>query len=190
MEILFRLDELNKAHNFASSDTKRTSIRAFEHKMKLHKHKVCICCHAVRLKVELNRKGICTSCKKYKNINHYLNSRSLPIWYQDCALNTAPQYHLPNELKALTVAEKLLIQQVSVFVPLEHIKKGTFGLKGHVCAFSQDVNSLVKVLPRKADDVDFIRVQQFIRTEIGSEVFHKKAFKVFLQTCPSSPDLV
>ena len=78
-------------------------------------------------------------------------------------------YTVPAELSGLTIAEKLLIQRVSPFVPLSHIKNGTFGLSGHVCAFEQSVDNLFNVLPRTESDVDFIKVVQRVRAEIGAE---------------------
>ena len=79
----------------------------------------------------------------------------LPIWYND---NNEPQYHLPDELQNLTVSEQLLIQRLSGYVPLVHIKNGTFGIKGSCCAFRQDISDVCTSLPRKrVEMVKYIR---------------------------------
>ena len=70
---------------------------------------------------------------------------------------------LPSELVDLAVAEKLLIQLVSVVIPLKHIKSGTFGLAGHVCCFEQDVNEFAKTLPRSKEDAQFIKVLKTVK---------------------------
>jgi Helitron helicase-like domain at N-terminus len=88
----------------------------------------------------------------------------LPIWYDD----GQPQYHVPDCLLQLTHAEKMLIQRVSPFVPLHHLKNGTFGISGHVCAFEQDISSMANILPRLNKDVTVIKVLQEIQTEIGN----------------------
>ena len=67
----------------------------------------------------------------------------IPIWY----LNGIPQFHVPMELTSLTLAEKMLIQLASPFIPLRHIKNGVFELSGHVCCFKQDVEGFVNSLP-------------------------------------------
>jgi Helitron helicase-like domain at N-terminus len=78
----------------------------------------------------------------------------------------------------LTHAEKMLIQKVSPFIPLHHIKNGTFGLSGHVCAFEQDINGICTVLPRLPADTTVIRIVQELKTEVGdatsmkSKTFH------------------
>ena len=89
-----------------------------------------------------------------------------------------PNFHVPPELKNLSLAEKMLIQRVSPFVPLQHIKNGVMGLKGHVCAFEQKIEKLAMQLPRPLEEIDIVRVEQMVRSEIGSEIFHRKAFRV------------
>ena len=78
----------------------------------------------------------------------------LPIWHDD---DGTPQYHVPPELSELTVAEVLLIQRVSPLVPIVHIRNGTMGLKGHVCSYQQDVNSIAY-----AERFDMLRVVSMV----------------------------
>ena len=64
---------------------------------------------------------------------------------------------MPEERLGLTMAEKMLIQRASLFVPLQHVKDGTMAIQGHVCCFPQNIDSICSVLPRIADDVKIIR---------------------------------
>ena len=127
--------------------------------MKSKKHSHCKCCRRIRIKQDIS-KGICATCKKFKDPDYYLKNDALPVWYENGDRSNAPNFHLPAELKNLTLSEKMLIQRVSPFLALQHIKNGVMGLKGHVCAFEQDVNSLATILPRPLNDVNVIRVEQ------------------------------
>ena len=68
------------------------------------------------------------------------------------------QYHLPKQLKCLHECEKLLIQQVAVYVPLLHLQDDQIGSRGHVCSFVQDISSIYTVVSRLPDDVHFVKV--------------------------------
>ena len=116
------------------------------------------------LRTVVNSKDYCGACSRRTDRNHFLNKKLLPIWYNK---DGQPQYHVPDVLEKLTHAEKMLIQKVSPFIPLHHIKHGIMGLSGHVCAFEQDIGSVATVLPRCAKDATLIRVLQETRTEIG-----------------------
>ena len=140
-------------------------IRNFEYETAKLKHNKCQCCRMVRLGLQLNRKGICKKCTPLKNEKYYLEAGALPVWYNDQGV---PQYYVPSVLSSLTQAEKLLIQRVSPFVPLQHLKQGTFGISGHVCAFEQDVNEFLVRLPRQKNDVSMLKVLRTIQTEIGN----------------------
>jgi len=123
----------------------------------------------------MKRVGVCIQCAAKKNQDYYKSKRALPIWYDD---NNEPQYRLPAALLGLSTAEKLLIQQVSPFVPLHHIKNGTMGLSGHVCAFEQDVQGFIDILPRRQNDTNMIRVLQRVQKEIGSKETATKMYRV------------
>lgn len=130
------------------------------------------------LNIEVSiKKQVCLKCSKLKDINYYLERDALPVWYDDAGV---VMYTVPEELKELTNAEKLLIQRVSPMVPLHHIKNGTMGLSGHVCAFEQDVNEFLTHLPRACSDVAVIRVMKTMTSEIGNNMkaTKTKAFKV------------
>lgn len=138
------------------------------------KHQHCLCCRKVGLRVKTNKNQVCQECSKFKDVKYYEKQKWLPIWYE----NNEPRYHVPEELASLTMAEKMLIQLASPFVPLQHIKNGTFGLAGHVCCFEQDVEEFVNTLPRKHNDVTMLRVCKAIQSELGSDVTRTEAFKV------------
>ena len=157
---------------------KKQVIKDFEGLMRRTKHNHCICCHRIRIKQQLNSQGVCKPCQKHGDKQYYLKNDGLPVWYFNGDKEKQPQFHVPDELKNLTIAEKMLIQRVSPFVPLHHIKGGTMGLKGHVCAFEQDITGMTNVLPKPYSDIDIIRVEQLVRSEVGSDVFHRKPFKV------------
>ena len=150
-------------------------MRLFEKKCRSLRHRHCLGCRMVSLNINVNSKGFCESCCRRKDRNFLLNKRLLPIWYKD----DSPQYRLPPELLGLTIAEQMLIQRVSPFVPLHHIKNGVFGLSGHVCAFEQDITGMADTLPRLPRDTTVLRVLQEIKTEIGSQnIGSTKVFKV------------
>ena len=122
----------------------------------------------------LNKHGICSDCSKYKDIDHYKKQSWLPIWYD----GDKPKFHVPEELSSLTLAEKMLIQLASPFVPLQHIKNGTFGLTGHVCCFEQGVEEFVNTLPRQHDNVTIMKVCKAIQSEVGSTSSRLEEFQV------------
>ena len=99
-------------------------------------------------------KDLCTTCQASKPDKEEME-RNLPIWYDK---NNKVQYHLPKELKCLREGEKLLLQQVSPYVPLIHLKDGQIGSRGHVCSFVQNVTEVCDVLPRLPNDVQFVKV--------------------------------
>ena len=95
-------------------------------------------------------------------INPIYNNQ-LPVWYD----NGVPQFHIPVQLSCLRLAEKMLLQLVSPFVPQQYINNGTFGLKGHVCCFPQDIGEVAKVLPRLPSDVKMIKLVRQVTTAVG-----------------------
>lgn len=109
-----------------------------------------------------------------KNPGYYLGHKLLPIWYKE----DVPQFHIPLELTRLTLAEKMLIQLASPFIPLRHIKNGAFGLSGHVCCFEQDVEGFVTKLPRGKSDITMLNVLKSVRTEIGSGTTGCEVYKI------------
>lgn len=165
----------------ASVEEKHAAFLDFETKCDSMKHVTCICCHSTRLKSNMHivtrgpNKGCCKKCAEYNDKDFCTKKGFLPVWYDN---QGRTRYDLPDVLSSLTIAEKMLIQRVSVLVPLTHIVKGTFGLKAHCCAFEQDVDELANTLPRRKDDATVIKVMQTIRAEIGSDRISMRQYKV------------
>ena len=84
------------------------------------------------------------------------NPLSLPTWND----GNIERYDIPLELQNLREGEKLLIQKVSVYVPLLHLQYGQLGIKGHVCCFPQDVQEVCTVLPCLPKQLTIVKVVQ------------------------------
>ena len=127
----------------------------------------------VKLQMRMSRKAnpqACFQCvQKGKKISDFAH----PVWYDD---NQNIQFHVPKELKELTEGEKLLIQQVSPFVPLQHLQNGSYGAKGHVCSFPQDLGGICSKLPRLPHDVNTISVVKSFVNSDGEP--QKLSFKI------------
>jgi hypothetical protein len=115
---------------------------------------------------------LCTLCQASCTKKEKME-KDLPIWYDKKGI---VQYNLPPQLKSLREGEKLLIQQVSAYVPLLHLKNGQIGSRGHVCSFVQDISSICTVLPRLPDDIHFIKVVKNYLQEGGERA--SKTFTV------------
>ena len=165
--LLFARIRYERASNerMMSITEKLDVILDFEVKCQGMRHRHCKCCQTVRIAMDVSvTKSFCENCAKKQNDDFYLENKALPVWYKE----GLPQYQLPMELQELSHAEKMLIQRISPFVPLYHIKWGTFGLSGHVCAFEQDIEGFCARLPRDRSDVSMMKVMQSVRAEIGS----------------------
>jgi hypothetical protein len=126
------------------------------------------------MKVEVDKDGVCKECLSSGETTEDLIKKGvLPIWRDESGLI---HYDLPHVFADLYEAEKLLIQMISPYVPLVHIKNGTLGLKGHVCSFPQALKDVVVELPRLPEDVNMIRL---IRNYADKEgVARSKSFVV------------
>jgi hypothetical protein len=119
-----------------------------------------------------NNLAVCTDCRGITEKN-LLDDRMLPIWYNDVG-NVV--YTVPFELSCLREGEKLLIQMVSPYIPLVHIKYGTFGIKGHVCSFPQRVTDVITTLPRLPSDVTCVKMVRHYQKKDGER--GTKAFMI------------
>ena len=161
------------AQKTESQQTAHLAILEFERSMKNLSHGYCHNCREVSLNSGVNKeKNLCKKCRKKDAIN-YLEQNLQPVYY-DGMKN--PIYNLPEEITGLRMAEVMLIQQASPYVPVQHINNGTFGLKGHVCMFSQDISEIVTVLPRLPCQVKMVRMVHTYKDSIGST--HNKIFTV------------
>lgn len=174
------MNDLLYQNTLMSREDKYASFIDFEDRCSSLKHYRCECCHTTRIenKGVPKRGGTCTKCKRLGDVNYYLKSGCLPVWYHNGDTSNKPQFRVPSVLSNLTQAEKMLIQRVSPLVPMHHIKNGTCGTSGHVCAFEQDINEFVQRLPRRREDTTILRVIKTMKSEIGSLSTLKKAFRV------------
>lgn len=113
---------------------------------------------------------VCSQCyskkKTRKDFPH-------PLWLDE---TKTPHYTVPEELSGLSEGEKLLIQQVSPFIPLQHLQNGSYGMKGHVCSFPQDISEICTQLPRLPKDVKTITIVKGFVTDDGDN--QKISFKI------------
>jgi hypothetical protein len=138
----------------------------------------CDICKSVSLYLNIkqqdeNGNNICTECFKSKLMTKPESDRGLPVWIDD---NQDIHYELPLELTVLTEGEKLLIQQVSAYIPLHHLKFGQIGAKGHSCAFPQYVQDICDILPRLPSDVTLLKVLRNYKNK--DQTISTKSFKI------------
>ena len=150
------------------------SISKFEEHLSTFKYTKCEACLCVRLNMKTihGADGIrrCHTCNIQK---HTVKTFSHPIWLSS---DGTPQYHVPFELEGLSEGEKLLLQQISPYVPLQHLQKGSFGCKGHVCSFPQDINQVCLDLPRLPTDASIVNVVKHFRDKHNAP--HQHTFRV------------
>lgn len=143
----------------------RKSTLEFERRLDELSHVMCIICQSVTMRKEHQSRRhsaqyICEQC-----IGTVASPESLPVWFDK---NNMVQYHVPHELAGLREGEKLLIQQVSVYVPLQHLMYGQVGARGHIVSFPQNVMSVCKTLPRLPEHVQVVRVIKNFRLSDGT----------------------
>jgi hypothetical protein len=146
--------------NFDIFDNSRYEIQkelavAYAHEVRMFqlRHKQCIKCKGVSLIKEYtkcrlgNNQHQCSSCTRLSMEDFWkLNTDGmLPVWYDD---QDVVQFHVPPELQGLRLGEQLLIQRLSCFVPIIHLKHGVMGLHGNCVCFRQDLSEICNVLPR------------------------------------------
>lgn len=115
---------------------------------------------------------VCKDCTRKGYISktgkdYYMDSNLLPVWFERNSDGTFKldhngqkliRYDIPNELNALTMAEKLLIRRCAPFVPLVHIDVNVPGLQGHCICYPQNITELCRELPnRKEEIITFVR---------------------------------
>ena len=131
----------------------------------------------MNLDVSFNCGRMCCGECRGKHKWSFKNSDLHPIWYK----NNEPQLYIPTELSDLREGEKLLIQMVSVYIPLYHLKYGMTGVQGHVCSFPQDIKTICYILPRLPSDVQIVKIVRKFKSannETGSKTFSIRKDKV------------
>ncbi len=160
----------------------KEEIIKFEYKMRTLQVSTCCVCRENKLifpkgvakdlpKPEIGSVGdhICSVCKKnkYQESDRYLKEHLQPIWHErdddgnfklDSEGKKVIRYDIPEELKSLTMAEKLLIRRCSPLIPSHHIRNGVYGIHGHCVTFAQDIEGMCTDLPQKESNmVIFVR---------------------------------
>jgi hypothetical protein len=141
---------------------------------------VCLECRIQNYDLPDQESYTCKKCHKRKDNDYYLNNNLHPVWFEvnedgshklDEAGKKNPHFEIPQELKRLTVVERLLIRRCATFVPSVHLSNGTFALKVHCVTFPQDITQICNELPhRKAQVLVFIR---YIGNKDTSAVYPK-----------------
>lgn len=134
----------------------------------------CTTCNGMRLhNRHSNDDNVCDTCKKKKGVHQGM----FPTWTdsQGCI-----HYDLPEELQDLTIAEKLLIQKRAVLLPIVHMQKNKFGLKGHAVMFEKNINDVCMSLPRTKVHMVYVVKEYTSSTskEVCQANFHVRRDKV------------
>lgn len=180
-----QLIPIPKLHSLDKCPTKRQiivkeQILQFEHNLadlNIYKCSDCLECH-IEQRRGIMRSGriasdgdavdyICKKCKTRNDPEYFLRNNMHPVWYlknndgtdmRDENGKKVPQYHIPQELECLSMAEKLLIRRCANFVPTVHLRNGVCAIKGHAVTFPQNITEMCNELPqRKETIVTFIR---------------------------------
>jgi hypothetical protein len=170
------IERENIALQHCSEQQKDEVIKNFETIMSDLTHNFCSRCKRVGLNLKMAKVtggiSLCTSCSSNPDVD-LVEENLLPIWTED---DGNVRYDIPEELSCLQEGEKLLIQMVSPYVPLVHIKNGTLGLKGHVCSFPQRIGDVCTTLPRLPTEAKFVKMIRHFKGEDGH--FGVKSFIV------------
>jgi len=153
---LFFVKDINfSIFDKATYNDKKDIAAAFVHEVRMNQlaHKRCYKCQGVSLVKEYHavRSSFgayhCDECRRHTTDTFWKqgNDMLLPVWYDDYG---KVQFQVPEELKNLRLGEQLLIQRLSCFVPIVHIKHGVMGLHGNCVCFRQDLIEICNVLPR------------------------------------------
>ena len=155
------------------------SVLEFEQLCKRLSHSRCPICRRVSICFKLSCHGLCGFCTR-KQVNTISDPYSLPVWYDEY---NRVHYELPDELTYLHIGEQLVIQKLSLYVPIQYLRFGQLCCTGHVCAFPQDVQMLCHILPHLPEQVTRIQVVKKFSwagdNEIGTKCFLIRKEKVF-----------
>lgn len=164
-----QLEKKIQSTTYCTLQEKIDTINDFENHCKNITVHHCKICHEAGINLKwTNKHDRCSKCIK-KTEQHYIENNLMPIWNDGKNI----RFDVPKELKCLSEAEKMLIQRLSPFVPLHHIRNGTLGIKGHVCCFPQDIGNLCNELPRLPQDVEVVKINKSFQEEIGGKAKNK-----------------
>ena len=149
------------------------SMYAHEVRMFQKRHKKCYKCQGVSIVKEYtslryeNNLSQCSNCRQLSMTSfwNYNSDMMLPVWYDD---NNNVHFEVPCELQNLRLGEQLLIQRLSCFVPIVHIKHGTMGIHGNCVCFRQDTAEICNILPRtRVNAIKIIRSYNSKDSSVG-----------------------
>ena len=132
---------------FSSGDPSKINHKAiliFETECQNLKHHRCSISHRVGINLEVNKNEICKLCIR-KKATQVKQPYNLPVWYDSLG---QIHYELPEQLKNLRIGEQMMIQKLSLYVPIQYLRFGQLCCSGHVCAFPQDIHNICYILPR------------------------------------------
>jgi len=170
-------------------------------------HRRCIKCQGVStvkeyLKMRCDKDAYhCSQCRQLSSDYFWKKDCDmfLPIWFNE---KNEVQYEIPEELQNLRLGEQLLIQRLSCFIPVVHIKNGMMRLHGHCVCFRQDIVEICNSLPRTRvnaikivktyKNMDSVGIQDFDVFVIRRDVVLKalRWLKRFHKWYRDDPDLV
>ena len=130
-------------------------IGAFETQAAACTFHKCDACRKVKLSMTTKDVNGIMLCKECKDNKRKVDDFSHPTWTDSSGMI---RFDIPEVLLDLREGEKLLIQQVSPYVPLHHLQQGSYGSRGHVCSFPQDISHVCNVLPRIPSEVSVVKV--------------------------------
>ena len=107
------------------------------------------------------------------------SQKYLLVWFDS---NNKIQIQLHSELLGLREGKKLLIQRITVYVPVHHLFKGQTGCKEHSTTFCQKISRGISILPNLPDNVQFVQVIKKFKDahgDIGENSFVIRKNKVF-----------
>jgi hypothetical protein len=148
------------------------ATKAFEEKCSSFVHKKCSTCNIVSMQEIFAKENMCRSCA---NFNRWTSNYDdmVPSWIGEDGKRNE---YVPEVLTRLSEGEKLLIQQISMYVPLQHLMYGQIGAKGHIVSFPQDIYDVCRALPRLPEQVQWIRVVKHFKGADGE--LSSKSFRV------------
>ena len=139
----------------SSLKVKKTLASMYAHEVRMfqRRHKKCYKCQGVSIVKDYtslryeNNTYQCSSCRHLPMTSFWKQNSDmmLPVWYDD---NHNVHFEVPCELQNLRLGEQLLIQRLSCFVPIVHIKHGTMGIHGNCVCFRQNTAEICNILPR------------------------------------------
>src|SRR5581483_4523617 len=124
-------------------------LKNFRKKMENIHYKICNVCNEKIPSLILVQEMMCRRC---------FSEKSVPKKFS--AENNMDPGKVPDELKALTEIEQMLISQVFTVISVYRLRGGQTGYRGNVINFPQDVLGFTSRLPRNPSTLDVLVVRR------------------------------